>query len=143
MDESFSETHENVQFYWQEGCRIAKEKKDYSSAIELINYALDLVIKSNVLDINYKYRKIYSLCRQLTLLTLKADMPKDALRYAILCNRPDYLADAYFQNGQFEKCLTYYMALTKPYTVYPGWTWSPSNELSRQSLPKVPKLSIT
>jgi len=28
MAESFSTTHEKVQFFWQEGCRIAKEQKD-------------------------------------------------------------------------------------------------------------------
>jgi len=31
------------------------------------------------------------------------------------------------------------MALTQPYTIYPGWTWSPSDTLSRNRLPKVAK----
>jgi hypothetical protein len=45
MAESFSTTHEKVQFFWQEGCRIAKEKKDYIAAIELIIRALNIVKK--------------------------------------------------------------------------------------------------
>lgn len=139
MTESFSTTHEKVQFYWQEGCRIAKEQKDYITAIDLINKALGIVKKSRVFDTNYKYSRNYQFYRQLTLLALKAKIPDDALKYAKLCNRPDFIADAYFENNQFEKCLSYYMALTEPYTVYPGWTWSPSDSLSRNRLPKVAK----
>jgi hypothetical protein len=70
---------------------------------------------------------------------LKAEIPADALKYAKLCNRPDFIAEAYFENNQFEKCLTYYMALTQPYTIYPGWIWSPSDTLSRNRLPNVAK----
>jgi len=77
--------------------------------------------------------------RRYLVLALKAELPVDALKYAKLCNRPDFIADAYFENNQFEKCLSYYMALTEPYTIYPGWTWSPSDNLSRNRLPKVAK----
>jgi len=139
MAESFSTTHEKVQFFWQEGCRIAKEQKDYIVAIELITKSLSIVKKSKVFDLNYKYSRNYQFYRQLTILALKAEIPADALKYAKLCNRPDFIADAYFENNQFEKCLSYYMALTQPYTIYPGWTWSPSDTLSRNRLPKVAK----
>lgn len=118
MASSFNELHKQVQFYWQEGCRIAKEKKDYGSAIELINDALNLVMEKKVFDDNYKNSRRYQFCRQLTLFALKSEMPEDALKYAQLCNRPDYIADAYFQNGKFEQCLTYYMAMAKPYILY-------------------------
>ena len=107
--------------------------------MELINEALNIVKKSRAFDINYKYSRKYQFHRQLTLLALKAKIPEDALRYAKLCNRPDFIADTYFENSQFEKCLLYYMALIKPYTIYPGWTWSPSEKLSRNRLPKVAK----
>jgi len=139
MPESFSTTHEKVQFYWQEGCKIAREQKDYIAAIALIIKALNIVKKSTVCDSNYKYSRNYQFYRQLTLLALKAELPEDALKYAKLCNRPDFIADAYFENNQFEKCLSYYMALTEPYTIFPGWTWSPSDNLSRNRLPKVAK----
>ncbi|MFH2218308.1 MAG: hypothetical protein ABII68_01445 [Pseudomonadota bacterium] len=136
---SFFETHEKAKFYWQEGCRIAKEEKDYDTAIELIHKALSIVKKSRAFDADYKYSKKYQFYRQLTLLALKAEIPKDALKYAKLCNRPDFIADAYFENEHFEECLTYYMALTKPYTIYPGWTWKPSDKLSRVRIPKIAK----
>lgn len=139
MAESFFETHEKAKFYWQEGCRIAKEEKDYDTAIELIHKALSIVEKSRAFDADYKYSRKYQFYRQLTILALKAEIPKDALKYAKLCNRPDFIADAYFENGYFEECLTYYMALTKPYTIYPGWIWEPSDNLSRNRLPKVAK----
>jgi len=139
MSASFFEKHEEVQFYWQEGCRIAKEEKDYNVAIELISKALSFVKRSRVFDADYKYSRKYQFYRQLTLLALKAELPKDALKYAKLCNRPDFIADASFENGQFEKCLKFYMALTKPYTIYPGWTWEPSDKISRNRLPKVAK----
>ena len=59
MTESFFETHEKTKFYWQEGCRIAKEEKDYDTAIELIHKALSIVKKSRAFDADYKYSKSY------------------------------------------------------------------------------------
>jgi len=137
MTDWCSKTHREVHLFWEKGCKVGTENKDYPTAIGFIEEALNVIKESKTFSAEYRRSRYYQFHRKLTLFSLKVGDLEGALKYAKLCNRRDLLGDVYYEMECYKKCLDSYTILSKPHNIYPGWDWHAADRISQNRIAKI------